>query len=159
MYKQHNRSFIDTMKRALGQLPRLSNPLESGQIDALIDTIILLEISSNTVTILNSHPLTTRITIAFLCMSIYLCCCLFTITLQNINFLYTPNWLLCSGAITLLAVHWFRVTLLPQNPARHQTSLLFCCVFCTHQNDHCVLVPSHYLLCIDLQSLYFPQKG
>ncbi len=69
--------------------------------------------SSYTITILNASPLTTRIIIAFLCMPIYLCCCLFTVTLQNMNFLYTPNWLLCFGAITLLAVHWFTVTLLP----------------------------------------------
>ena len=52
-------------------------------------------------TILNSHPLTTRIIVAFLCMPIYLCCCLFTVTLQNINLLYT----LCSVAVTLLALH------------------------------------------------------
>ncbi len=36
-------------------------------------------------------PLTTQIIIAFLFMPIYLCCCLFTVTLQNMNFLYTPN--------------------------------------------------------------------
>ncbi len=69
--------------------------------------------SSNTVTILNAKPLTTRIIIVFLCMPIYLCCCLFTVTLQNISFLYTPNWLLCFCAVTLHARHLFTVTLLP----------------------------------------------
>ncbi len=42
------------------------------------------------ITILNASPLTTRIIIAFLCMPIYLCCCLFTVvTLQNMNFVHT----------------------------------------------------------------------
>jgi hypothetical protein len=62
------------------------------------------------VTILNASPLTTWIIIAFLCMPIYLLCCLFTVTLQNMNFLYTQNWLLCSVAVTFAAVHWFTVT-------------------------------------------------
>ncbi len=67
--------------------------------------INLRKISSNTVTILNASPLTTRIIVAFFPVTLYLLCCYITVTLQTMIFLYTQNRLLCSVAVTFAAVH------------------------------------------------------
>ncbi len=78
-----------------------------------------------------SHPFTTQIIVAFVCMPIYLCCCLFTITLQNINLHTKLIVMLCCRHITCSALIYSHITS-PQKvkikciPAHPQTSLIFC---------------------------------